>query len=92
MFFCSIASRQSVWNAYDYYKNGKVLYCDKINDTEFLDACEGSNEEKYEIYMDTDHHKHSTCTCPYAKGSSKTNSSNWFVSFCITDRIDSLTG
>lgn len=26
------------------------------------------NEEKYEIYIDIEHPKRSTCTCPHAKG------------------------
>lgn len=68
MNFYSIASRESIWRGYDYYKNDKVLYCDKITNTEFVGACEGSNEEKYEIYIDTEHPKRSTCTCPHAEG------------------------
>lgn len=68
MSFYSIASSKSVWRGYDYYKNNKILYCDKINDTEFVGACSGSNGEEYEIYIDTEHPKRSTCTCPHAEG------------------------
>lgn len=71
MSFYSAASRKSVRRGYDYYKNGKVLFCDKINDSEFTGASEGSNGEKYEIYIDTEKPKRSTCTCPYAEGSRK---------------------
>lgn len=68
MSFYSIASSTSIWRGYDYYKNDKVLYCDKITDTEFVGVCEGSNEEKYEIYINTEHPKRSTCTCRMLKG------------------------
>lgn len=68
MSFYSIASSTSIWRGYDYYKNDKILYCDKITKTEFVGVCEGSNEEKYEIYIDTEHPKRSTCTCPHAEG------------------------
>ena len=68
MSFYSIASGTSIWRGYDYYKNDKILYCDKITNTEFVGVCEGSNEEKYKIYIDTEHPKRSTCNCPHAEG------------------------
>lgn len=68
MSFYSIASNTSIWRGYDYLKKDKVLYCDKITKTEFVGVCEGGNEEKYEIYIDTEHPKRSTCTCPHAEG------------------------
>lgn len=43
MSFYSIASGTSIWRGYDYYKNDKILYCDKITNTEFVGVCEGSN-------------------------------------------------
>lgn len=68
MSFYSIASSASVWRGYDYYKECKIRFCDKITDTEFVGACSGSNGEEYEIYIDTEHPKRSTCTCPHAEG------------------------
>lgn len=68
MSFYSIASSKSIWRGYDYYKDGKIRFCDKITDTEFVGACSGSNGEEYEIYIDTEHPKRSTCTCPHAEG------------------------
>lgn len=49
-------------------KECKIRFCDKITDTEFVGACSGSNGEEYEIYIDTEHPKRSTCTCPHAEG------------------------
>lgn len=68
MSFYSIASDKSIWRGYDYYKDGKIRFCDKITDTEFVGVCAGSNGEAYEIYIDTEHPKRSTCTCPHAEG------------------------
>lgn len=68
MSFYSIASDKSTWRGYDYYKNGKVLSCDKITNTEFVGACAGNDGKEYEIYIDTEHPKRSTCTCPHAEG------------------------
>lgn len=68
MSFYSIASSKSAQRGYDYYKNGKIRFCDKITDTEFVGACAGSNGEEYEVYIDTEHPKRSTCTCPHAEG------------------------
>lgn len=68
MSFYSIASDKSIWRGYDYYKDGKIRFCDKITNTEFVGACAGSNGEEYEIYIDTEHPKRSTCTCPHAEG------------------------
>lgn len=68
MSFYSIASDKSTWRGYDYYKDGKIRFCNKITNTEFVGACAGNNGEEYEIYIDTEHPKRSTCTCPLAEG------------------------
>lgn len=51
MSFYSIASSKSIWRGYDYYKEGKIRFCDKITDTEFVGACAGSNGEEYEFIL-----------------------------------------
>lgn len=68
MSFYSIASDKSIWRGYDYYKDGKIRFCNKITNTEFVGACAGNDGEEYEIYIDTEHPKRSTCTCPHAEG------------------------
>lgn len=53
MSFYSIASSTSIWRGYDYYKNDKILYCDKITNTGFVGVYVGSNEEKHEMKIDS---------------------------------------
>lgn len=63
-----IASAKSIWRGYDYYKNNRVISCDKISDAILEGVVQGSDEEQYQVAVDIPHAKRSTCTCPHAEG------------------------
>lgn len=62
-----VASSNSTWKGLDYYKNNKVLESKKISDTEFEGIINGSNNRKYNVFMDIKHPKKSKCDCHMLK-------------------------
>ena len=64
-----IASGNSVWRGYDYYEASKVLEYERIDDRKYAGKVSGSNGEQYEVIIDIEHPKRSTCTCPHAESS-----------------------
>ena len=62
----SSASGSSCWRGLDYYKKNKVTNLKKINDNEYMSNVVGS--ETYTIYLNVEHARKSTCTCPLANG------------------------
>ena len=66
MGFISSASGNSIWSGYDYFTNNRVLSIKKISKTEYEGIVEGTNQ--YQVKIDIDHPRKSTCDCPYAKG------------------------
>lgn len=63
----NIASSNSTWWGLDYYKENKVSYYKKINDSEYEGIVNGSNNKKYNVFMDKEHPRKSKCNCPHAK-------------------------
>lgn len=63
-----IASGNSFWRGYDYYKEGKVQSRKKVNDNTYVGLVEGSGKETYEVTINLQHPKKSTCNCPHAEG------------------------
>ena len=64
-----IASGNSFWRGYDYYKGGKVISGKKLSDSLYTGVVAGSREMPYEVAIDIEHPKRSTCNCPHAEGS-----------------------
>lgn len=63
-----IASGNSFWRGYDYFKEGKVLTREKLSDTLYSGTVAGSREKPYEVTIDIEHPKRSVCNCPHAEG------------------------
>lgn len=63
----SITSSVSAWRGYEYYKSNKVKSYKQINDYEYEGQVEGSNTV-YNVFLDTNHVRKSTCDCPHANG------------------------
>lgn len=63
-----IASGNSFWRGYDYYKAGNVLRKEKINDSLYRGAVAGSQKTPYKVTIDLQHPKRSICNCPHAEG------------------------
>ena len=60
-----IASAKSVWRAIDYCEKKKVLSWAKT-DTGYSGIVSGSENNTYDVSVNTAHPKKSTCTCPFA--------------------------
>ena len=63
----NIASNNSIWRGLDYCKENKVINYNKINTNQYKGFINGSNNRKYNVFMDIEHPKKSKCDCPHAK-------------------------
>ena len=63
-----LASGNSLWRGYDYYKDGKVLSTEKTDNCHYAGIVSGSEGAVYEVVIDLSHPKKSTCNCPHAEG------------------------
>ena len=63
-----IASNNSFWRGLDYYESGYVETYIKIADNQYKGQVRGSRSEPYEVTIDIEHPKKSTCNCPHAEG------------------------
>lgn len=68
MSILSIASNTSKWRGYEYYKGKKVLSWEQISEHEFKGEVAGSEKGPYNVMIDTNHPKKSTCNCLHAEG------------------------
>ena len=64
-----LASGDSFWRGYDYYKAQKVKSCSKTAVNNYSGLVEGSSGDLYQVTLDLNHPKKSTCTCLHADGS-----------------------
>lgn len=63
-----MASATSAWRGYEYYKAGNVLTKIKLSETEYKGVLQGSDNKRYEVFIDIEHPRKSHCNCPHAKG------------------------
>lgn len=66
MSLLSCASSQSAWRGYHYYLNRKVQSVKRISSTQFQGTVSGSNGKAYDVFIDMEHPRKSSCTCPHA--------------------------
>ena len=62
----SLASGNSCWRGLNYYKNKKVIELNKIDESEYLSIVKGTHN--YNVYLNIEHPRKSTCDCPLANG------------------------
>lgn len=62
-----IASGNSTWRGLDYYKENKVSDYKRISEYEYEGLVKGSNNQKYDVFMNIQHPRKSKCNCPHAK-------------------------
>ena len=62
----SLASGSSCWRGLDYFKAKKVIKLRKINNKEYTSIVSGT--KNYNVYLNIEHPRKSTCDCPLAKG------------------------
>lgn len=68
MSLMSCASYKSLWRGYEYFKQDKVLEWMQESESEFYGLVGGSNGSYYNVHIDIDHPRKSTCNCPHADG------------------------
>ena len=61
-----LASSNSLWRGVDYYQSKNVKKIKKISDNEYNSIVSGT--EEYNVHIDINHPRKSTCTCPFAAG------------------------
>ena len=64
----NLASSASAWRGSEYYRENKVLTCEKLNETSFKGMVSGSNHSSYDVLIDLEHPRKSKCNCPHANG------------------------
>lgn len=64
----NLASATSAWRGYEYYKAGNVLTKIKLSETEYKGVLQGSDNKRYEVFIDIEHPRKSHCNCPHANG------------------------
>lgn len=68
MHFLKLASNHSYWRGHDYYLNKKVLSWEKESENIYVGKVEGSNDNIYDVRINSVRGKKSTCNCEFAKG------------------------
>lgn len=63
-----IASGKSVWRGMDYYNDKKVISWEKTGDETYSGVVSGSEDNIYNVHIDKEHPRKSTCDCPFADG------------------------
>ena len=61
-----LASSNSLWRGIDYYQSKNVKKIKKVSDDEYNSIVSGT--EEYNVHIDINHPRKSTCTCPFAAG------------------------
>ncbi len=64
----NLASGKSAWLGYEYYQEGKVLSYEKIGDGIYHGKVSGSGNNVYDVVLDVEHPRKTTCNCPFADG------------------------
>ncbi len=61
-----VASGESVWRGMDYYEEKKVLSLEETGYEQYDGTVKG--QAVYQVHLDIEHPRRSTCSCPFAKG------------------------
>ena len=64
----TLASNDSAWRGYDYYKQGIVTAYEKLDKGIYKSHIKGSADVPYCTIIDVAHPRKSSCDCPFAKG------------------------
>lgn len=68
MSIVSLASMQSAWRGYEYWRDKKVVCFTQGADESYSGVVSGSNGKQYQVMIDLTHPRKSSCTCPHAAG------------------------
>ena len=68
MKFISLARYSSQMKGLDYYLSGADKNLKQINEFEYTAIVDGSNNSKYQVYININKPRSSKCSCPFAEG------------------------
>lgn len=68
MSIVSLASEQSAWRGYEYWRDKKVVCFTQNSDESYSGVVSGSDGKQYQVMIDLAHPRKSSCTCPHAAG------------------------
>lgn len=68
MGFIELASYTSAARGYEYFKQNRILYFEKLSDSLYNGIVRGSEGKRYDVYIDLEHPRKSRCNCPHADG------------------------
>ena len=63
-----MASGKSIWKGLDYCDKKKVISWECVGAYEYHGLVSGSDGAIYDVHINKEHPKKSTCTCPFAEG------------------------
>lgn len=64
----NLASGNSLWRGYEYYKEHRVENFVRLSDHEMQGIISGSGKNTYRTTINLEHPRKSTCSCPFAEG------------------------
>lgn len=67
----NLASAQSSWRGYEYYEDGKVISYKQIADGVYQGQVKGSDNAVYNVTIDLNKVRNSSCDCPFAKSGTR---------------------
>lgn len=68
MSLMSCASGASLWKGYNYYLERRATITRRICNAQYEGTVPGSNGATYDVKIDLEHVRKSTCTCPHVQG------------------------
>lgn len=68
MSLMSCASGESTWRGYNYFLERRATITRKISISQYDGTVAGSGNSRYDVHIDLEHVRKSTCNCPYADG------------------------
>ncbi len=68
MSLLSSSSTESRWRGYEYFNRQHVSNVERLDDMRFRASVSGSQQDPYEVIIDLEHIRQSSCSCPHAAG------------------------
>lgn len=64
----NLASNQSFWRGIDYHHENRIVSWNVLDKNCYYGKVKGSNGAIYDVMIDPEHPRRSTCDCPFADG------------------------
>ena len=67
----NLASRESAWRGYEYYKAGNVVSCEAVEEGVYQGKVRGSENAVYSVLINVNRPHNSSCNCPFSKSGTR---------------------